>query len=223
MSGRNTAGHRATSGSMAKHDDRSNGIHRSVRKNNNFAGGSGAGGNAGGQRGNAPQLNGRKASHASRGNRSQRHRLDSQTSDRLRHWNGQKDRLAQARHKHEDNCNHHHGHDWWRHHCSIIIWSDWGWWGWDAGWWYPAWGYDPYYSSYECDGPVYGYDELPPDEVIANVQSALQERGYYSFAVDGKFGPLTDAAIARYQRDARLPITHAIDPETLTSLGLIDR
>jgi hypothetical protein len=173
-------------------------------------------------RGNVPQLNGGKSSRASRGNRTQRHRLNSQTSDRLRHWNGQKDGLAQARHKHDDNSNHHHGHDWWRHHCPIIVWNDWGWWGWDAGWWYPAWGYDPY-SSYECDGPIYGYDELPPDEVIANVQSALQERGYYSHAVDGKFGPLTDAALARYQRDAGLPITHAIDPETLQSLGLIER
>jgi predicted NUDIX family NTP pyrophosphohydrolase len=36
---------------------------------------------------------------------------------------------------------------------------------------------------------------------VASVQSALQQRGYYTYAVDGKMGPLTRAAIARYPRE----------------------
>src|SRR5690348_13440383 len=39
--------------------------------------------------------------------------------------------------------------------------------------------------------------------------------GYYTYAVDGKMGPLTRAAIARYQRDHLLPITSGVDPATL--------
>src|SRR5947207_1539776 len=67
---------------------------------------------------------------------------------------------------------------------------------WDAGWWYPAWGYDPN-AYYAYDGPIYGYNDLPPDQVVANVQSALQEQGYYTGEVDGLLGPLTRAALAR--------------------------
>ena len=97
----------------------------------------------------------------------------------------------------------------------------WGYWGWDAGWWYPAWGYDPYYSSYEYDGPIYGYDGLPPDQVIANVQGALQRLGYYRYAVDGVLGPVTRAALENYQRDHGLSVSGIIDGETLAALGFI--
>ena len=34
----------------------------------------------------------------------------------------------------------------------------------------------------------YSYDGLPPDEIVANVQSALQDLGYYLYEVDGIFG-----------------------------------
>src|SRR5438477_163012 len=71
---------------------------------------------------------------------------------------------------------------------------------WDAGWWYPAWAYDPN-AYYAYDGPIYAYNGLPPDQVVANVQSAVQEQGYYTGEVDGLLGPLTRAAIARYQQD----------------------
>ena len=95
-----------------------------------------------------------------------------------------------------------------------------GFWGWYDGWWYPAWGYDPYYSYYDYNGPIYGYDGLQPDEVIANVQAVLQQLGYYAYAVDGVLGSATEAAIANYQRDYGLPVTGAIDPPTVRSLGL---
>lgn len=99
---------------------------------------------------------------------------------------------------------------------------DWGYWGWFDGWWYPAWGYNAYYSYYEYDGPIYGYGDLLPDEIVANVQSELQRLGYYPYEVDGIFGPLTQEALALYQRDAGLPVTGAIDPATLASLGFTD-
>ena len=89
----------------------------------------------------------------------------------------------------------------------------------NAGYWYPAWGYYPN-AYYAWDGPVYAYNHLPPDQVIANVQSALQEQGYYHGEVDGSIGPLTRAAIADYQRDHGLYETAAVDQPTLESLGM---
>jgi peptidoglycan hydrolase-like protein with peptidoglycan-binding domain len=62
---------------------------------------------------------------------------------------------------------------------------------------------------------------LAPDQVIANVQSVLQELGYYPYAVDGVLGPATQAAIAEYQRDNGLSVTAAIDRPTLASMGFI--
>ena len=149
-------------------------------------------------------------------------RFDPVTQQKLRDWNGRVSDVAEARHRHSDHCNHHHDHDWWRHHCGAIILVGWGFWGWWDGWWYPAWGYDPYYSEYAYDGPIYGYDGLPPDEVVASVQGELQRLGYYRHAVDGKFGPLTRKALKRYQQDHRLPVTQSIDPTTVEALGLAD-
>lgn len=164
------------------------------------------------------KVSGGKSSPANRHGQS---RLDPQTSAQLRHWQGKTDSFAQARLKHDEHCHHHHDHDWWRHQCRAFIFFDWGWWGWDDGWWYPAWGYEPYDSYYEYNEPIYGYGGLSPEQIVANVQGALQEQGYYTYAVDGVMGPLTQAAIGRYQHDHRLPITYGIDPATLGSLGVI--
>jgi len=149
-----------------------------------------------------------------------KNKLDPQTSTRLRNWSGNVSSVSQARLNHANNCHHHHGSNWWRNRCAAIIFFDWGWWGWYDGWWYPAWGYDPY-SNYEYNEPIYGYDGLSPDQIVASVQAQLQQLGYYTYAVDGRMGPLTRAAIARYQRDHLLPITSGIDPATLGSLGII--
>ena len=146
--------------------------------------------------------------------------LDPQISARLRNWNGNVASVSQARLNHINQCHHHHGSNWWRNRCAAIIFFDFGWWGWYDGWWYPAWGYDPY-SYYEYSEPIYGYDGLSPEQIVASVQVALQQQGYYTWAVDGRMGPLTRAAIARYQRDHLLPITSGIDPATLGSLGVI--
>jgi len=112
-----------------------------------------------------------------------------------------------------------HDRDWWRRSHSRIVFVFGGWYYWDVGYWFPAWGYDPG-AYYPYDGPIYGYNDLPPDQVIANAQAALQQQGYYRGEVDGLLGPLTRAAVADYQRDHGLYITSAIDRPTLSSLGL---
>lgn len=113
-----------------------------------------------------------------------------------------------------------HDRNWWGSHHNRIVFVFGSPYYWNSGYWYPAWGYDPY-ASYYYDGPIYAYNDLPPDQVIANVQAALQAQGYYQGEVDGVLGPLTRAAIANYQRDQGLYITSTIDEPTLASLGMV--
>ena len=97
-----------------------------------------------------------------------------------------------------------------------------GWYFWDAGYWYPAWGYDDAAAYYPYDGPIYVGDNARPfDQVVADVQAVLQEQGFYKGEVDGLVGPLTREALAAYQSAQGLPPTAAIDQPTLDSLGLI--
>src|SRR6266480_3697545 len=112
-----------------------------------------------------------------------------------------------------------HERNWWRNHYNRVVFVYGGWYAWNAGYWIPAWGYDSN-AYYAYDGPIYAYNNLPPDQVVANVQSALQQQGYYQGEVDGLLGPLTRAAVADYQRDHGLYITSAIDRPTLSSLGM---
>jgi hypothetical protein len=112
-----------------------------------------------------------------------------------------------------------HDRGWWRSHYNRVVFVYGGWYYWNSGWWYPAWGYAPN-AYYAYDGPIYGYNSLPPDQVVANVQAALQAQGYYQGEVDGLLGPLTREAIAGYQRDRGLYTTAAIDQPTLESLGM---
>jgi hypothetical protein len=95
-----------------------------------------------------------------------------------------------------------------------------GWYRWHAGYWYPAWGYDPAYSYYPYDGPIYSYGGLAPDQVVANVQAALQALGYYHGPINGLLEPATRTALADYQRDHGLYTTSAIDEATLAELGM---
>jgi len=113
-----------------------------------------------------------------------------------------------------------HDQGWWQNHYhNNIVFVFGAPYFFNAGYWYPAWGYSPN-AYYAWDGPIYAYNHLPPDQVIANVQAALQEQGYYHGEVDGSIGPLTRAAIADYQRDHGLYETAAIDEPTLESLGM---
>ena len=112
-----------------------------------------------------------------------------------------------------------HDRGWWHSHYNRVVFVYGGWYYWNSGWWYPAWGYAPN-AYYAYDGPIYAYNSLPPDQVVANVQAALQAQGYYQGEVDGLLGPLTREAIAGYQRDHGLYTTAAIDQPTLESLGM---
>ncbi len=113
-----------------------------------------------------------------------------------------------------------HDRNWWHNHYhnnfTFVFGAPYYW---NAGYWFPAWGYSPN-AYYAWDGPIYAHNRLPPDQVIANVQAALQQQGYYHGEVDGLIGPLTRGAIADYQRDRGLYTTSTIDQPTLQSLGM---
>jgi hypothetical protein len=113
-----------------------------------------------------------------------------------------------------------HNRDWWRQHCNNIVFVTGGYYFLDASYWYPAYGYDPLNSYYDYDGPIYTYGNLLPDQVIANVQAALQDAGYYFGAITASLSVETRAALANYQRDYGLIITGAIDEPTVEALGL---
>ena len=112
-----------------------------------------------------------------------------------------------------------HDQGWWHSHYNNIVFVFGAPYFFNAGYWFPAWGYQPnaYYAS---DAPIYAYNNLPPDQVIANVQAALQQQGYYHGEVDGLVGPETRGALAAYQRDHGLYETAAIDQPTLESMGM---
>jgi Putative peptidoglycan binding domain len=113
-----------------------------------------------------------------------------------------------------------HDRDWWTSRHSRIVFVFGGPYYWNAGYWYPAWGYYPGYT-YPYDGPIYGYNNLPPDQVVMNVQAQLQRDGYYDGPIDGVLGPMTREAIAAFQDDNGLAVTSAVDEPTLATLGLV--
>ena len=128
--------------------------------------------------------------------------------------NSYADALRRCRHDRHDS-------NWWRRHCRNIVFVNTGYYYLDAGYWYPAYGYDPAYTYSDYDGPIYTYGNLLPDQVIANVQLALRDVGYYLGPITGSLGPATRAALANFQRDNGLDITGAVDEWTVQSLGLI--
>ena len=113
-----------------------------------------------------------------------------------------------------------HNRDWWRQHCNNIVFVTGGYYFLNASYWYPAYGYDPLNSYYDYDGPIYTYGNLLPDQVIANVQAALQDAGYYFGPVTGSLSVETRAALANFQREQGLIVTGAIDEPTVEALGL---
>jgi Putative peptidoglycan binding domain len=114
-----------------------------------------------------------------------------------------------------------HDQGWWRSNYTTLSLIGGGWYYWDAGYWCPAWGYDEGAAYYPYDGPIYsGPSARPFDQVVADVQAALQEQGYYKGEVDGLLGPLTRQALAQYQSAQGLYATETIDQPTLDSLGL---
>ena len=113
-----------------------------------------------------------------------------------------------------------HDSDWYRRHCPVIVIVVGSYYYWDAGYWYPAYGYNPT-NYYPSDDPIYAYGNLLPDQVIANVQRQLNLYGYYTGAINGSLDSTTRAAIANYQRDNGLLATGTVDQSTVESLGLV--
>jgi len=112
-----------------------------------------------------------------------------------------------------------HDRAWWSSRFNRVIFVSGGWWYWDAGYWFPAWGYDPY-AYYPYDGPIYGYANLTPEQIVAEVQGQLQADGYYAGPIDGVLGAMTRQAIAAFQADHGLAITSTVDEPTIATLGI---
>jgi hypothetical protein len=112
-----------------------------------------------------------------------------------------------------------HDRDWWRTNQLRIVFCVGGWYYWNGGYWFPAWGYDPE-ADYAYDGPIYAYKDWPPDQVTANVQGTLQKQGFYQGESDGLLASPTSAALAGYQHSHGLYETSTIDRPTSQSLGM---
>jgi Putative peptidoglycan binding domain len=123
---------------------------------------------------------------------------------------------AMRRYRHER-----HDCDWWKQHYIVIVLVGGGYYYRDAGYWYPAWGYEVNSERYDYDGPIYTYGNLLPDQVIINVQRVLQQLGYYTGDLNGSLGVNTRQALTAYQQDYGLDATGVVDEATVRSLGLI--
>jgi hypothetical protein len=140
----------------------------------------------------------------------QNHRIEG--SDR---WQGQQYEVFRSYHPEW------HDQGWYHSHYPNVTLIAGGYYFFNQGYWYPAWGYNASAQYYAYDGPIYvGQRAQPPDQVIAQTQDLLQQMGYYTGEVDGLLGPLTREALAAYQADNGLATTSAIDQPTLDSLGL---
>jgi hypothetical protein len=114
-----------------------------------------------------------------------------------------------------------HDQGWYHSHYQRVELIGGGYYAFNNGYWYPAWGYNPQNEYYAYDAPIYvGHRAEPPDQVIADVQAELKEMGYYTGEVDGLLGPLTRHALEQYQTDSGLQVTEVIDAPTLDSLNL---
>jgi Putative peptidoglycan binding domain len=135
-----------------------------------------------------------------------------QGSDR---WQGQQYEVFRSYHPER------HDEGWYHSHYPRVELIGGGYYYFNSGYWYPAWGYNPSSEYYAYDGPIYvGQRAEPPDQVIADVQAELQQMGYYKGEVDGLLGPLSREALTAYQADQGLATTAAIDQPTLDSLGM---
>ena len=88
-------------------------------------------------------------------------------------------------------------------------------------------GYNMDYSSnyYPSDSVASAPISIVPaatgtDDLIMDVQTALQGQGYYTGKIDGEVGPMTRAAIRAFQADHQLPLTGRMDMRLLHALGI---
>jgi len=113
-----------------------------------------------------------------------------------------------------------HTRYWWKRHFTTFVLVGGGYYYFDSGYWFPARGYDPNYEAYDYDGPIFTYGNLLPDQVIVNVQRALQELGYFAGTISGSLSPATRRAISAFQQDEGLEVNGVVDGPTVYALGL---
>lgn len=57
-------------------------------------------------------------------------------------------------------------------------------------------------------------------ESVEDIQQELQDQGYYTYTVDGIFGPITEQAVRDYQADQNLQIDGIVGPNTSEAMTL---
>jgi len=77
---------------------------------------------------------------------------------------------------------------------------------------------DSDYADYGTDYST-SYD-TDSDSVVVSVQKALAREGYYHGPIDGTLDLITQDAIANYDRDHHLVVSHRIDQRLLSSLRI---
>src|SRR5438309_11277880 len=79
-----------------------------------------------------------------------------------------------------------HDRGWYSSHYTRVELIGGGYYYWNNGYWYPAWGYDPGAEYYAYDAPIYvGYRAEQADRVIEDVHAEIQQVGYYRCDVYG--------------------------------------
>ena len=154
------------------------------------------------------------------GDRDRRHGHDDDWRRHHRDWHKRHEGDPDFADKHRRYHRQHYHRNWWRSHYTHFVLFGGGYYYWNSGYWYPAYGYDPYYSTYVYDAPIYAANGEAPGDIISRVQEVLQQRGYYRGAVDGQYGPQTRRALLNYQADHGLAQTGEIDEQTLRSMEL---
>jgi peptidoglycan hydrolase-like protein with peptidoglycan-binding domain len=65
--------------------------------------------------------------------------------------------------------------------------------------------------------------DVPDSQTVLQVQTQLQQLGFYNGPLDGKFDALTEDALRRYQYANHLPASGEMDDLTLARLGQADQ
>ena len=65
--------------------------------------------------------------------------------------------------------------------------------------------------------------KAPKPQFVRQAQRALRDLGYYNGPIDGIVGPQTHGALAKYQEAEQLPVTGALDLETMARLDIYRR
>jgi hypothetical protein len=120
-----------------------------------------------------------------------------------------------------------HIHEWNHHHFRFFngnwIVIDGGFYGYpyayDYGYPYAYdYSYEPYYNDNGYVAPTSSL--LLSQGLVAAVQNQLTHLGYVTGPADGVIGPLTQNALANFQRDHNLSVTGQLDQMTIQALGV---